>query len=312
MHNASLSCDLDNLWSYLKTHGDTRWTKYPSYLNAFCKRFLDILDAHQLKISFFVVGKDASIHRELILEIARRGHEIGNHSFHHDAQFAFQKSSDIEREIESTDDAIKNAAGIKPVGFRGPAFTWTPPLLKILKKHGYEYQSTTFPTPFAPCIRYICNRLTSLNRAQKKERSKLFGNDGFRPQKPYLWELSKDDLLMEFPITTIPILRLPFHMSYLIALWESFPKVARNYLRFAIFSCKNLPPNFLIHPTDLLGYDLVPEMKFFPGMSLSTEKKMEIMHEVLEMLKQAFPFQMLKTRCQALKSLPIRRISPYA
>ena len=41
---ASLSLDLDNKWSYLKTHGDEGWDQYPSYLDVVVPRFLDILD----------------------------------------------------------------------------------------------------------------------------------------------------------------------------------------------------------------------------------------------------------------------------
>ena len=32
---ASISLDLDNQWSYMKTHGDPGWESFPSYLDAF-------------------------------------------------------------------------------------------------------------------------------------------------------------------------------------------------------------------------------------------------------------------------------------
>ena len=40
---ASLSLDLDNKWSYLKTHGDKGWEAYPTYLPVVVPRFLDVL-----------------------------------------------------------------------------------------------------------------------------------------------------------------------------------------------------------------------------------------------------------------------------
>ena len=37
---ASLSLDLDNKWSYLKTHGDPGWEGFPSYFDTVVPRFL--------------------------------------------------------------------------------------------------------------------------------------------------------------------------------------------------------------------------------------------------------------------------------
>src|SRR5262244_1387258 len=83
---ASLSLDLDNKWSYLKTHGDTGWESFPSYLNVLVPRVLDFLKARHLTITFFIVGQDAALdkHHELLQAIAAAGHEIGNHSFRHE------------------------------------------------------------------------------------------------------------------------------------------------------------------------------------------------------------------------------------
>ena len=82
---ASLSLDLDNKWSYLKTHGDRGWEEFPSYLDAVVPRFLEMLGKLGLRITVFVVGQDAALtkNRAALASIAAAGHEIGNHSFHH-------------------------------------------------------------------------------------------------------------------------------------------------------------------------------------------------------------------------------------
>lgn len=84
---ASLSLDLDNLWSYLKIHGDPGWESLPSYLDVAVPRILAFLAERGLSITFFVVGQDAEReeNREALASIAAAGHEIGNHSFHHDS-----------------------------------------------------------------------------------------------------------------------------------------------------------------------------------------------------------------------------------
>ena len=55
---ASLSLDLDNQWSYMKTHGDAGWKEFPSYYHIFIPQMLDVLDRLNLKITFFIVAND--------------------------------------------------------------------------------------------------------------------------------------------------------------------------------------------------------------------------------------------------------------
>ena len=50
----SLSLDLDNKWSYMKTHGDAGWESCPSYLDIVVPRFLKILDEFGWKITVFI------------------------------------------------------------------------------------------------------------------------------------------------------------------------------------------------------------------------------------------------------------------
>ena len=82
----ALSFDLDNLWSYLMVHGDATWKDYPSYLDRVVPVALELLAERNLKITFFIVGIDAAkpAHKEILQSIVEAGHEIGNHSYHHE------------------------------------------------------------------------------------------------------------------------------------------------------------------------------------------------------------------------------------
>ncbi len=82
---ASVSLDLDNLWSYMKTHGDEGWESFPSYFDIAVPRILSVLKELDLVISFFIVGKDAEqeANRPFLKAIADAGHEIANHSLTH-------------------------------------------------------------------------------------------------------------------------------------------------------------------------------------------------------------------------------------
>ena len=75
---ASLSLDLDNKWSYMKTHGDAGWESLPSYLDVCVPRVLKFLKERDLQITFFIVGQDAALDKnsKAIGQIAEAGHEI--------------------------------------------------------------------------------------------------------------------------------------------------------------------------------------------------------------------------------------------
>ena len=74
---------------------------------------LDILAAHHIHATFFVIGQNAERHPEILQRAVREGHEIGNHSWTHPA---FGKMSDaaVRRELQKTDDAIRAAIGTPP------------------------------------------------------------------------------------------------------------------------------------------------------------------------------------------------------
>lgn len=131
---AALSLDLDNLWSYLKTHGDPGWRSYPTYLPGFIPEILGWLDRRGLKITFFVVGRDAADGRNTpsLGLLAPAGHEIGNHSYEHEPWLQAYGPDALAVEIERSENAVAAATGVRPRGFRGPGFSWTPSLLEVL------------------------------------------------------------------------------------------------------------------------------------------------------------------------------------
>src|SRR5579871_1159078 len=131
---ASLSLDLDNKWSYMKTHGDAGWESFPSYLDVVVPRFLEMLAAHRLTITVFVVGQDAALEKNhsALASISAAGHEIGNHSFHHEPWLHLYSEAELETEISSAEEHLERATGQRPVGFRGPGFSLSETTLQVL------------------------------------------------------------------------------------------------------------------------------------------------------------------------------------
>lgn len=82
---------------------------------------LDLLDEHGAKATFFLIGEKAERHPDLVREIVRRGHQIGNHSWSH-PQATFWCLGPIRtyREIARCQSALKAITGEAPSLFRAP------------------------------------------------------------------------------------------------------------------------------------------------------------------------------------------------
>ena len=294
---ASISLDLDNQWSYMKIHGDEGWEQYPSYLNIFIPYVLDILDKLNLKITFFIVGKDTESeeNRKYLKMITERGHEVGNHSYHHESWLQSYSYEKLDKEIREAEEAIERVTGQRTTGFRGPGFSWSKDLLKVLESRGYRFDASTLPTFLGPLARMYYFKKSDLTREEKKARKELFGkfSEGFRKLKPYRWDLGDGKSLIEMPVTTMPVFKLPFHLSYLIYLGNISMGLMKLYLNSAIIMCRitNTPVSFLLHPLDLIGGDQITQLAFFPGMNVTSSKKTEIFVKVIHSLTRHFDVQ---------------------
>ena len=314
---ASISLDLDNQWSYMKTHGDPGWEDFPSYLDIIIPHVLDILDRLGLKITFFIVGQDAALEKnwEVLRLLTERGHEVGNHSFHHEPWLHLYPKDQIEKEVVEAEEHIIRVCGQKPNGFRGPGFSWSSNLLEVLAKHNYVFDASTLPTYIGPLARVYYFWTSDFSEEEKSQRDGLFGTfkDGLRPIKPYLWQLHNGSKLLEIPVTTIPIVKTPFHLSYLLYLSRFSSLLMSFYLKVALYLClvTRTQPSFLLHPLDLIGGDQVPELAFFPGMDLRGDRKVHIFEKVLRQLSKHFILVNMSSHAQSiLKQKKIKTLRP--
>ncbi len=291
---ASLSLDLDNQWSYMKTHGDAGWESFPSYLDIVVPRVLAFLEERSLKITFFIVGQDAALekNRNALRSIADAGHEIGNHSFNHEPWLHLYSKAELVEEFEKTEKALKDATGRHPVGFRGPGYSLSPTVLEVLAERGYEYDCSTLPTYIGPLARaYYFFKSPEMTDEEREKRKKLFGrfSDGLQSLKPYKWIAGGRDLI-EIPVTTLPIFKTPIHASYIIYLSTFSKTLARYYWRLAMALCRitGTQPSLLLHPLDFLSDADRPALRFFPGMTMPLGQKLNILNEMLDTMSAKF------------------------
>ncbi len=285
---ASISLDLDNLWSYLKTQGAPGWQSYPSYLDKVVPRILETLDRCGQRITFFIVGQDATMesNRAALKSIAAAGHEIANHSFMHEPWLHLYSREQLHQEIRDAETAIAAVTGKTTRGFRGPGFSTSPLVREVLAECGYAYDASIFPSALGPVARLFFFLNSKLSAEEKAQRKGLYGkfSDAFGTLKPFVWENG----LVEVPVTTMPLLRLPVHTTYLMFLAQKSEWLAKFYWNTAVTLCRvrDVAPSLLLHPTDFLDDQDVPAMSFFPGMKMPAAKKIALVEHTIRSLQQ--------------------------
>ena len=97
---------------------------------------LNILKQHGAKATFFVIGKNAAEHPDLLKRMHAEGHEIANHSWSHPHLLSLE-FPEVRNELERTNQAVASAIGQSPKVFR-PPFIDTNPTLEnwIFKQFG--------------------------------------------------------------------------------------------------------------------------------------------------------------------------------
>lgn len=290
---AALSVDLDDLWSYLKTAGDARWREHPSFLSIAMPRLFEHLSRHDMGITAFTIGEDVqrSSVRPWLAEFVRSGHELASHSFSHNAAVAYGSRAAIEAELAAVEQVLEAEFGVRPVGYRGPSFSYSPDLLQVLAERGYRYDASTFPTFLGPLARFYHSIASRKQQTEAAGSDQLFGSwhEGFRPLKPYHWRLENNQL-MELPTTTMPLLRAPMHGTYLHFLADVSEAVALSYFRLALALCRwrGVSPVFLLHASDFLGKDDLADTSVIPGMRRNAEQKLAFMQKVFDLLTRYY------------------------
>ncbi len=82
-------------------------------------QLLDILDQHGAKATFFLIGSKVSSQANVVRSIHARGHQLGNHSWSH-PELPKLPVDQIADEIDRTNEAIRQATGVKPSILRPP------------------------------------------------------------------------------------------------------------------------------------------------------------------------------------------------
>lgn len=141
-----LTFDIEDWWVYdYYSIGNSR--DYLPRLNRYLAQTLDLLDERKFQATFFCLGEVANKNPEIIKEIAKRGHQIGSHSFSHKF-WGEATPKEVATDTYKAIDSIENITGQKVTSYRAPAFSimeknkW---IFEILAENGIKQDCSIFP-----------------------------------------------------------------------------------------------------------------------------------------------------------------------
>jgi polysaccharide deacetylase family protein (PEP-CTERM system associated) len=237
--------------------GQEDWTLLPSRVGESTRRLLDLLDAHGVAATFFVLGWVAERDPGLVREIHGRGHEVASHGFAHRLIYAM-KAAAFQADVRRAKLTVEDTIGAPVLGYRAPTFSvvqdtrWA---LSVLAEEGFRYDSSIFP------IRH--DRYGIPNA----------------PRFPHRIGESPRGGLVEFPITTLVVgtVRLPFSGGGYFRLLP-YPAIRAALRR--VNGWDGMPGMVYLHP-----WEMDPEQPRLPVRGLSrvrhylnlgeTERKLE-------------------------------------
>lgn len=101
------------------------------------ERLLDILKAENVKATFFVVGRMAAKHPDLVRRIAREGHTVANHTFYHN-NLTTLPPENMDLEWRLCNDTIEGITGRRPRFARPPGGQYDREVLRAAQRSGLK------------------------------------------------------------------------------------------------------------------------------------------------------------------------------
>lgn len=272
---AVFSCDIDTVDRHLDGYGFEGLPPCDLVYRTAVPRLLELLDELRVPCVLFVIGRDARAQAPLLQAATAAGHEVASHSLTHPQPFSTLSDAALTEEITRSRADLTEACGKTVTGFRAPAWDVDERVLAGVRRAGYSYDASVFPTPVL-----IASRLAAYRRSVGKH--SLFSMDlvghAFAPTKPN--RLAGDaEGLVEFPIAVTRWLRLPvYHTFAYFTPRRIFNRLLDRALRSPGPVC------YEFHAADLLDLEedgVDQRMARHPGMDRPVGEKRALLRELL-------------------------------
>lgn len=301
---ASISVDFESIFYYANTLG----LPYPDLdedYDRVAHRYLELLCETGVRGTFFLVGRDietGKLSRAMLRSLSSAGHELANHTMTHPHDMTRLSRADKVREIYDAGRLIEDIIGRRVVGFRAPCFDVDEEIVDILVEHEYLYDSSVYPCFLKP-IQEVCYYLLCRGKFRNTGSWKY----GFAPGTPY----SPDSHLhrrgakniIELPIATVPLLRLPFYSTVLFALGKRFFDFSYAAVR------RRLAFTYELHSIDLADYDRdrlgqrYPGIERHPSMRCSLDEKVALLRYAITRFRSDYELVTLAEMVERMRRL---------
>jgi polysaccharide deacetylase family protein (PEP-CTERM system associated) len=124
-----------------------QWDHRPRRLDEPMDLILRLLEDHQTRATFFILGWVARKEPDLVRRIAEAGHEVASHGMSHRMVNELSPES-FRAELDDSRKLLSDLAGRDVLGFRAPTFSVTHRTawaVDVLAEAGYRYDSSVFP-----------------------------------------------------------------------------------------------------------------------------------------------------------------------
>ena len=109
------------------------------YENGCTAKILDVLQKHQVKAAFFLVGNYIEKNEDLVRRMVKEGHIVGNHTMHHYDMSKLSDKASFTRELTDLEALYKTATGMDmPKFYRPPQGIYSEENLRMAKELGYK------------------------------------------------------------------------------------------------------------------------------------------------------------------------------
>ena len=109
------------------------------YENGCTAKILDILDKHQVKAAFFLVGNYMEKNADLVRRMVKDGHIVGNHTMHHPDMSKISDKAAFSKELLDLESLFQEITGKEmPKYYRPPQGTYSEENLRMAKELGYK------------------------------------------------------------------------------------------------------------------------------------------------------------------------------
>ena len=143
------------------------WSNFEPRYEKNTLKALDLLDQHDTKATFFVLGWIAEQNPAIIREIVSRGHEVASRGYYH-RSLKNLTDEEFREDLRRTNRAIEDAGGQKVIGYRAAeklSFDKDGWILDVLADEGFAYDASFLPTRKAEKVKRVAHQIHTSGKA---------------------------------------------------------------------------------------------------------------------------------------------------